>query len=96
MSEQEIMDSLLRRALAEDEPPTLSSTFDRRLAKRIRPRRLSPAGRLLLALYSLVALATSAWSMRSESIGWGLIVIAVALPLVIVATVQRRYIRLVS
>ena len=47
-----------------------------------------------MVLYSLVGLAVSVLSMRSESIPWILIAAAVALPLVLVATVCRRHIGL--
>ena len=94
MSEPEAMDRLLRRVLAVGEPPALSPTFDQRLAKRLRPRRLSPAGRVVLVLYSLAALAVSGWSMRSESLGWDVIVLAVALQLAVVAALHHRRFRL--
>jgi hypothetical protein len=72
-------------------PPALSAGFDERVVKRIRPRRLKPGGRLVLAGYALAALAVSIWAMRSQSIEWSLIVAAVAAPLLILATLYRRY-----
>ena len=90
MSEQEKMDRLLREAMSSP-PPTLSPGFNERLLKRARPRRLRPGGRLVLAGYALAALAVSIWAMRSQSIEWTLIVAAVVVPLLIIATLYRRY-----
>lgn len=51
---------------------------------------LRPGGRLALAGYALAALAVSIWAMRSQSMEWTLIVTAVVVPLLIVATLYRR------
>jgi hypothetical protein len=96
MSDQERLDLMLRRTMAADPAPALSPAFDRRLARRLRARRLSPKGRGVLALYALGALAVSVWAMRSEAFGWALIAGAVVLPLVLVALAQRRQIGFVS
>lgn len=90
MSEQEKMDQWLRQAMSAELPPTVSPGFDDRLAKRLRPRRLHPSGRLVLACYALVALTISVWAMRSQSIEWSLVAISIAVPLVVTATVYRR------
>jgi hypothetical protein len=90
MSEQETMDQLLREAMSAP-PPALSPGFDERLLKRTRPRRLKPGGRLVLAGYALAALVVSIWAMRSQSIEWTLIVAAVAVPVLIIATLYRRH-----
>ena len=94
MSEQEAMDRLLRRVLAAEQPPALSSTFDQRLAKRFRPRRPSRSGRVVLTLYALAALILSTWTMRSESLGWDVIALAVALQLAVAAALHHRRFRL--
>jgi hypothetical protein len=68
MSEQE-MDILLRDAMAS--PPNLSSNFEQRLAKRLRPhRRLSFTARLVLAVYAVVALLVSVWALRPLPLEW--------------------------
>jgi hypothetical protein len=86
MSEQEAMDRLLRQAMESDASPTLSWAFDERLARRLRPPSLSAARRWLLAGYSVAALGVSVWTMRGESLAWGVIAVAIVLPLAIAAT----------
>jgi hypothetical protein len=61
--EDELMDRILRET-ASRPVPGLSAAFDRRLAKAIRPRRLSPWARLILILYTLGALVLSIWALR--------------------------------
>ena len=90
MSEQEKMDRLLRQSMGAVPPPRLSSAFDRRLVKRLHPRRLSSAGRLAMTLYALLALIVSVWVMRSEAIDWIPIVIAILAPPMLAAAVQYR------
>jgi hypothetical protein len=85
------MDQFLREAMSAAPRPALSPGFDERLLKRARPRRLRPGGRLMLAGYALAALSVSIWAMRSQSIEWTLIVAAVAVPILIVATLYRRH-----
>jgi hypothetical protein len=93
---QETMDRLLHRAMGASPPPQLSPGFDRRLARRLAPRRLSPSGRRVLASYSVAALAASVWVMRSASIGWPLVATAILVPLLILAMVYHRRLRPVS
>ena len=85
MTDDERMDQQLRQAMA-IEPPELPSDFDARLTKRLRPRGLGRAGRLLLAAYALVALGVTVWVMRSVSLDWTLVAAAVV-PVAIVAAV---------
>ncbi|MEW6321630.1 MAG: hypothetical protein AB1635_11160 [Acidobacteriota bacterium] len=63
MPDDDAMDRLLRMALAA-EIPELSPGFDARVLRRVRPRRLTPRGQAVLALYALVAAAASVWLMR--------------------------------
>ena len=53
MSEQESMDHLLRQLMAGNPAPAVSSAFDQRLARRLRPSRLGPVGRMVMSLYTL-------------------------------------------
>ena len=46
------------------DPPQLSPVFDARLMRRVRPRRLTPMGRVVIAAYVVVAAAAAAWLMR--------------------------------
>jgi hypothetical protein len=63
MRDDEVMDQLLRDAMAADEPQ-LSPAFDARVMRRVRRRGLTPLGRVVIALYVVVAVATAAWAMR--------------------------------
>ena len=90
MSEQETMDRLLRESMAADAPPSLSPAFERRLAKRLRRRTLDSKGRLVMALYSLIALAVSVWTMRRGPFGWVPTAVAILVPLAIAAAATYR------
>ncbi len=57
MNDDELMDQLLRDALTA-EVPQLSPGFDARVLRRVRPRRLTPAGRVVIALYIVIAAAS--------------------------------------
>jgi len=63
MHDDDAMDRLLRDAMTAN-APRLSPAFDARVMRRVRPRRLTPAGRVVLAVYVVVAAATAAWLMR--------------------------------
>ncbi len=88
MSEQENMDHLLRQMMASQPQPSLSPAFDRRLMKELRPSRLTAAGRLLLVLYALLALAVSAWVLRAFA--WPAVAIAILAPLILALAIQSR------
>jgi hypothetical protein len=63
MHDDEAMDRLLRGAMAAD-APRLSAGFDTRVMRRVRPRRLTPMGRVVIAAYVVVAAVTAVWLMR--------------------------------
>ena len=86
MSEQESMDALLRDAMGRTPQPVLSPSFERRLAARVRPRRLDLRGRRLLGRYALTMLAFSVAVMRSQSLDWSLIAVAIVTPVALVTT----------
>jgi hypothetical protein len=90
MPEQDGMDRLLRQSMMATPAPKLSSGFDARLAKRLRPRRLNRAGRITMAIYTMLALIVSVGVMRAESIHWILAAISILVPLTVVAVVQLR------
>lgn len=72
MHDDEAMDQLLKSAFAA-EAPNLSSAFDARVLRRVRPRRLTPLGRVVIAVYVAVAAVGAIWLMRDlplESIAW--------------------------
>jgi hypothetical protein len=91
MSEQEKMDRLLRQVMAATPTPNLSSAFDQRLMKQLRPRRLDSTGRLAMTAYALLALTVSIWVMREQGIDWSATAIAVLAPLILALAVQRRH-----
>ena len=63
MHDDDAMDRLLRDAMAAD-APQLSPAFDARVMRRVRPRRLAPMGRVVIAVYIVAAAATAVWSMQ--------------------------------
>jgi hypothetical protein len=63
MHDDELMDRLLSEAMAAD-APQLSPAFDARVMRRVRPRRLTPRGRLAIAVYVVVAATLAVWSMQ--------------------------------
>ena len=92
MAEQDDMDRLLFQALSTP-PPTLSSDFDRRLARQLQRPRLNRHGRFTLAAYAVLATVASLWTLHAASIPWGMAAVSTVLPLVIVAIMFRRYVR---
>jgi hypothetical protein len=88
MSEQEKMDLWLRDAMSGG-APRLSAVFDARLEKRLRPRRLTPTGRIVMAAYVLAALLVSAWALRNASLDWT-VVAAVLMASAVAATFYGR------
>ena len=63
MHDDDVMDRLLKDAMAAD-APQLSPAFDARVMRRVRPRRLTTMGRVVIAAYAVVAAATAVWLMR--------------------------------
>jgi len=89
MRDDELMDQLLRDAMAAD-VPQLSPTFDAEVMERLRPRRLTPMGRVVIAVYAVAAVATAAWLM--QDLRMELIAAAVAIT-VTVAVGASAYVR---
>ena len=58
MRDDDVMDELLRQALAGD-VPELSPAFDASVMKRVRPGRLATTDRMVIVLYSVCLLYTS-------------------------------------
>lgn len=93
MPESETIDRLLRRSMAAESAPTLSPEFEQRLAKRLRPRRLSPKSRYFLLGYSLFGISISFWTMHAAGMDWRLAGLSVLVPLVIAGAIIRPYFR---
>lgn len=90
MSEQEAMDALLRQSMGHAPRPSLSPGFERRLAARLRPRRLDARGRRLMTIYAVTMLALSVAVMRSQSLEWSLIAVAIVAPVALLTSAGAR------
>ena len=89
MHDDDVMDRLLREAMAAD-APRLSPGFDDRVLRRVRPRRLTPLGRAAMIAYAVAAAVATAWLMRDlppEAIGAA---IAIGVPVAAGATAYTR------
>ena len=64
MNDDELMDQILRDAMTAEAPPQLSAAFEANLMRRVRPRRLSGVGRVVIVAYAVMAAAITAWLMR--------------------------------
>jgi hypothetical protein len=91
MNEQERVDPWLRDAMS-GSAPRLSAAFDARLERRLRLRRLTATGRIVMAAYVLAALLVSLWVMRNAALDWTLVA-AVLLPSAVAASVYGRWIK---
>jgi RNA polymerase sigma-70 factor (ECF subfamily) len=90
MHEDELMDHLLRDAMA-TEPPQLSPGFDAAVMRRVHPRRLTPIGQVAMAAYILIAAATTAWWMRELPLTWIAAFVVVAVPAAAGARAYARH-----
>jgi 4-amino-4-deoxy-L-arabinose transferase-like glycosyltransferase len=68
--------------------PQLSAAFDARVMRRLRPRRLTPIGRVVMAVYIVVAAATAVWLIRDLPVAS---VVAAALVGLSVAVAAKAY-----
>lgn len=93
MSDPDAMDRLLRRSLNTESAPTLSPEFERRLATRLRPRRLSPKSRGFLLGYSFLGFSLSLGTMHASGMDWRMVGLAVVVPLIITAAIIRPLFR---
>lgn len=89
MHDDELMDRLLRDAMTA-EVPQLSPGFDDRVLRRVRPRRVTPAGRVVIAAYILIAVAASLWLMRDLQVTWIVAAVAIGTPVAAAASVYGR------
>ena len=91
MPDDEKMDELLSQMMTPVPQPSLSSNFDQRLKKRLKPRRLDATGKRAMAAYVILALVISIGVMRMKGVSWGVIAVAVLAPLGVALIIQRRY-----
>ena len=89
MHDDEVMDRLLRDVMAAD-APELSPAFDARVMRRVRPRRLTPMGRVVIAVYVVVALAAAVWLMRDLRMEWIVAALVIGVPVAAGASAYGR------
>lgn len=89
MHDDDGMDRILRDAMAGD-APRLSPAFDTRIMQRVRPRRLTPTGRVVIGMYLVAAVAAAAWSMRDLRPEWIAAALAIAVPIAAGASAYVR------
>ena len=89
MHDDEGMDRLLRNAMVAD-LPRLSPEFDARVLRRVRPRRLSSMGRVVIAVYVVIAAAAAAWLMRDLPIVSIAAALAISVPVAAGASAYGR------
>ena len=90
MHDDEMMDRLLRDAMTAN-VPQLSSGFDARVLRGVRPRRRSPIGRAVIAAYIVIAAATTAWLMRDVDTTSIVAAVAVGAPVAAAASLYGRH-----
>ena len=89
MRDDELIDRLLRDAMAAD-VPQLPPAFDAEVMERLRPRRLTMMGRVVIAAYTLVAAATAGWLMRDLRIDLIASAVAIGVPVAVGASAYVR------
>jgi hypothetical protein len=89
MHDDDVMDRLLKDAMAAD-APQLTPGFDARVMHSVRPRRLTPMGRVAIAAYALVAAATTGWLMRDLPVESILVAVAISVPVAAAASAYGR------
>ena len=89
MDADAVMDRLLRDAMAA-EAPQLSPAFDARIMRRVQPRRLTPMGRVVIAVYIVVAAVAAVWLMRDVRIEWIAAAVVIGVPVAAGASAYGR------
>ena len=89
MRDDEVIDRLLQDAMAAPRP-RLSPAFDARVLRRVRRRRLTPLGHVVIAAYVVVAAATVVWLMRGLPPGSILAAVAISAPIAAGASAYGR------
>jgi hypothetical protein len=79
--------------MAGESAPALSPEFEKRLANRLGPRRLSQKLRRLLFGYSLCGIAVSLGAMHAAGLDWRIAGLSILIPLIIVGAIFRSFFR---
>jgi hypothetical protein len=87
--DDDVIDRLLKDVMAAD-VPQLSPAFDARVMRRVRPRRLTPLGRAVIAIYVVVAVAAAAWLMRDLPVEWIVAALVIGVPVAAGASAYGR------
>jgi hypothetical protein len=90
MHDDAAMDRLLRDVMTAD-APELPAAFDARVMRRVRPRRLTPIGRVVLAAYVVVAAAAVVWLMRDLPLASVVAAVAISVPVAAGASAYGRH-----
>ena len=69
MHDDELIDQMLSDAMSAD-VPQLSEAFDARLMRRVRVRRVTTTGWVLMGAYAIATTAAAAWLMRDLDPRW--------------------------
>ena len=89
MHDDDVMDRLLKDAMAAD-VPQLSPDFDARVMRRVRPRRLTPMGRVVIGAYILAAAVTTTWLMKDLPVELVAAALAISVPVAAGASAYGR------
>jgi hypothetical protein len=89
MHDDDLMDGLLRKNLAAA-APRLSPDFDARVMRAVQPRRLTRGGRMVMAVYALIAVVLMVWVMRDLDPRWIAGALLVLIPLAAGASAYGR------
>ena len=89
MQPDEAMDHLLRDAMAAEQPQ-LSPTFDDRVLRRVRPRRLTPFGRGVMWAYTAATAAAAAWLLHDLPMTAIVAAVVIGVPLAIGVSAYGR------
>ena len=90
MHDDESMDRLLKSAFAAEPLPRLSPTFEARVLRKVKPRRLSPQGRALLAVYAVLATVGTVWLIGDLPVQTIALAAAVGVPVLAVGGLYGR------
>jgi hypothetical protein len=90
MDADEVMDQLLKDALAGD-APQLSRAFDDRVMRRVRPRRLTAGGRVVMCGYVLIVAVVAWWAMQDLPVASVAVAALVGVPVAAGAAAYGRH-----
>jgi hypothetical protein len=90
MLDDQLIDQLLRDAMAAVPAPQLSPAFDARLMQRIRRRRLTSIGRVVVAVYIAGAVTMAVWLMGDLTLETVAAAVAIGVPIAAAGSAYGR------